>query len=214
MVTELPPPPPAVPSRAGQVPSGSTVRTGPSAWWYLAPLVVVVLGGVVAAVMAVSGFVSVVSSIANDFDEVGAGSFALVDVADPAERVVMVEYTADVGSTLVDAPRVVVLDPSGRQVTLDRGGTQQSFSDGDRSFVLLGTFEPSELGPYRVTVGEAASSLVAGVVVGPDPVSGIVVPRLVASVVVVALSVVVALVLVVVLVVLRRRRAPEPAGGS
>jgi hypothetical protein len=173
-----------------------------------------VVGGVVAAVLTVSGFVSVASSVDNDFATVATGSFGLVEVTDTTEHLVMVEYNADVGLALVDVPRVVVIEPDGREVRLDRGVTQQSYTSGSQTFVLLGSFEPARTGAYRVVVGQTDSPLVAGVVVGPDPVATTLVPRLIAAVVVAAVSLMVAVVATLVLVVLRRRRTPVPTGGS
>jgi hypothetical protein len=118
---------------------------------------------------------------------------------------------------------VVVLDPTGREVRLDRASADQNYSDADSYLVGLSTFEASSTGNYRIVVGQSDSPLVDSVAVVANPLPGLIRTIVIAMVVGVAAVVLAAVITIVVAV--RRGRSkragaratsttpPPPSGG-
>lgn len=185
----------------------------PSGWWYTLPLVVLMVGTAIAIIVSVVSFVSVVDRVVNDSVTVSPGSTGVITVTDPGEFVVFVDYTSDVGSSLPGVPRVVVLDPGGREVPLDRASVDQTYSDNDSYLVGLSTFDARTAGDYRVVVGQSGSPLVASIAVVANPVPGLV-RTIVIAVVVAALALLIAVVITVVLAVRRGRSRRATGSGA
>jgi hypothetical protein len=187
------------------------------------PVVVLVAGTVAAIVVSVLSFVSVVNTVVNDSVTVRPGSTGVISVTDPGEYVVFVEYTTDVGGSLAGVPRVVVLDPTGREVGLDRASADQNYSDADSYLVGLSTFEATSTGNYRIVVGQSDSPLVDSVAVVANPLPGLI--RTIVIAVVVGVAAVVLAAVITIVVAVRRCRSkragaratsttpPPPSGG-
>ncbi len=146
----------------------------PSGWWYLLPLVVLMVGTAAAVTLSVVSFVSLVDNVVNDSVSVEPGSTGVISVSEPGEFVVFVDYTSDVGSSLPGVPRIVVLDPDGREVLLNRASADQTYNDGESFLFGLSTFDARVQGDYRVVVGGSDSPLVASIAVVANPVPGLV----------------------------------------
>lgn len=183
----------------------------PSGWWYLLPLVVLMVGTALAVTLSVVSFVSLVDKVVNESVSVEPGSTGVVSVSDPGEFVVFVDYTSDVGSSLPGVPRVVVLGPDGREVLLNRASTDQTYNDGESFLFGLSTFEARVPGDYRVVVGGSDSPLVASIAVVANPVPGLV-TAIVIAVAVALLSLGIAVVIGVVLAIRRGRSKRSQAG--
>lgn len=183
----------------------------PSGWWYLLPLVVLMVGTAAAVTLSVVSFVAVVDNVVNDSVSVEPGSTGVISVSDPGEFVVFVDYTSDVGSSLPGVPRIVVLDPDGREVLLNRASADQTYNDGESFLFGLSTFEARVQGDYRVVVGGSDSPLVASIAVVANPVPGLV-RTIVIAVAVAVLTLGIAVVIAVVVAVRRGRSKRSLAG--
>lgn len=191
-------------------PGGGRVR--PSGWWYLAPLVVLAVGTLTALAIATIGFVSLVNSVVSSTVDVEPGTTATIRIDERGEHLVFVVYRSDVGDTPIGPPRVVLMDPSGRQVPLNRNDGSLTVSSGDdRHFVQLSSFDARATGNYRLVVGEAPTDLVTAVAIGPSPLQGT--PwTLVAALAVAAVALAAAVVLFVVIAIRRSRSKRQLAG--
>lgn len=189
-------------------------RPTTSGWWYLAAPLMLAIGALAAVAITVLTFVSLMSGLVGSTTTVEPGSTGSVTVNESGEHLVFVAYRTDVGDTPIDAPRVVLLDPSGREVRLNNASSTLTATSGDgRHFVQLSTFDARATGTYRLVVGSAATDLVAGVGVVPTPFGGV--PwGLVAAGVVVVVSVIAAVLVVVIVAVRRRNTSARPHNAS
>jgi hypothetical protein len=184
----------------------------PSGWWYLLAVVVLMIGTAIAVALSVVSFVSVVDTVVNDSVTVEPGSTGVIDVTDPGEYVVFVDYTRDVGSSLPGVPQVVVLDPSGSEVRLNRASADQNYSDADSYLVGLSTFDATVSGKYRIVVGSSDSPLVDTVAVVANPLPGLI--RTIVIAVIVAVVTLVAAVVITVVLAVRRGRSKRARDGA
>lgn len=176
------------------------------------PLVVLMIGTAIAVTVSVLSFVSVVDTVVNDSVMVKPGSTGVIEVTDPGEHVVFVDYTRDVGSSLPGVPRVVVLDPDGREVRLNRASADQNYSDADSFLVGLSTFDATVTGDYRIVVGQSDSPLVDSVAVVANPLPGLI--RTIVIAVVVAVATLVAAVAITIVLAVRRGRSRRAGTGA
>lgn len=204
--------PAAAPADAGgDAPAGQR-RGRPSGWWYLLAPAALALGALLAGTVVLLALSAAGRSV-TDEPTIPVADTAVVEVTSPGEFVVFARYRTSVGGQPVDEPLVVVLDPDGGALTLDGPDPTQSWTDGDGELVAIGNVTTTSGGSHRVVVGPVATDLVAGVVVAPDPLVGVV-SALGWALGLVVLSAVGAVVAIVV-VALRRRRpgSPRAPGG-
>lgn len=196
-------------------PSGSPeapLRARTSGWWFLLAPGLLALGALVAGTLVLVVLGAAGRSIAEE-PTIPVADTAVFEVATPGEFVVFVRYRTSVGGQPIDEPRVVVLDPDGGAIDLEGPDPTQGWSDGDGELVAMGDVTTTVAGPHRVVVGPAATDLVVGVVVAPDPLVGVV-GALGWALGIVVVSIVAAAVVVVVVALRRRRRAPAVTGAS
>ena len=211
----IPPDAPAPPdaSPASTPPAVASGRRRTSGWWYLAALGIVALGALVAGGMALLALNAAARGVTGE-TTIAPADTAVVDVRSPGEFVVFARYRTALNGLPIDEPRVVVLDPGGGAVRVQRADPAQRWSDGDGELVAIGDLDATVTGPHRVVVGPASTDLLVGVVVAPDPLVGVV-NALGWATGVVALSVLGAIVVTVVVAVSRRRtRRGEPGDGG
>ena len=207
-------PRPPVGSASGS-PSGSPeapLRARTSGWWFLLAPGLLALGALVAGTLVLVALGAAGRSIAEE-PTIPAGDTGVLEVAAPGEFVVFVRYRTSVGGQPIDEPQVVVLAPDGGALDLEGPDPTQGWSDGDGELVALGDLTTSVAGPHRVVVGPAATDLIVGIVVAPDPLVGVV-GALGWALGVVVVSVIAAVVAVVVVALRRRGRAPASGGAD
>jgi len=167
---------------------------------------VLAFGALVAGTVVLVALAAAGGSV-SDEPTVPVADTAVLDVRTPGEFVVFARYRTSVGGQPVDEPRVVVLDPDGGALELDNPDPTQGWTDDGGELVAIGDVTTTTSGRHRVVVGPAATDLLVGVVVAPDPIVGVV-SALGWALGIVVVSVIGAVVAVVV-VALRRRRGPS-----
>lgn len=204
------PPPPASARSAAPAPA---VKVKPSGWWYLLPVALVVLASLVALTVGAVAVVSTINRVADDYISVQPGDAEAFEVTEAGTFVAFVEYNLELEcSSLPDVPNIVVLGPDGDESVLRSGGVDQTWSSDSQTLCAIGEFS-AEPGRYRMVVGPTDTEIVAGAVVGPDPLPGLLRGFVVAAVVA-FLGLGLAIVLAVFLLVRRRnakRRAAVPS---
>lgn len=198
-----------MPASAGP---GSPRSGRTSGWWYLGAPGALAVGALLAGGIVLLALAGAGRSVA-DQATIPVADTAVLEVAGAGEFMVFARYRTAVGGQPLDEPLVVVIDPDGGALELDGPDPAQGWSAGDGELVAIGEVTTTATGPHRVVVGPAATDLVVGVVVAPDPLAGVVAALGWALGIVVA-SVVAAAVVVVVVALRRRRGGPPPAGAG